>query len=50
MWLDVIRDLDKASAVYITWKPVEHSPTRPSGQDRMAEPGMLSELIVAAAV
>jgi hypothetical protein len=47
MWLNDIRDFDEVNAV---WTPQEHAPARPSGEGRMAKPGMRVELIVTAAV
>jgi len=50
MWLDDVRDFDEVNKVYDAWMPMEHAPARSSGQGRMAQPGMLVELIVTAAV
>lgn len=50
MWLDDVRDFDEVNTVWDAWMPKEHAPARSSGQGRMAQPGMLVELIVTAAV
>lgn len=50
MWLDDVRDFDAVNRVYDAWMPMAHAPARSSGQGRMAQPGMLVELIVTAAV
>lgn len=50
MWLDDVRDFAEVNTVRDAWMPMEHAPARSSGQGRMAQPGMLVELIVTAAV
>jgi enamine deaminase RidA (YjgF/YER057c/UK114 family) len=50
MWRDDVRDFDEVDAVWDAWMPRAHAPARSSGEGRMAEPGMLVELIVTAAV
>ena len=50
MWLDDMRDFAEVNAVWDAWMPMKHAPARSSGQGRMAQPGMLVELIVTAAL
>lgn len=50
MWLDDIRDFDAVNAVWDGWIDPAHAPARSSGEGRMAQPGMLVELIVTAAL
>ena len=50
MWLDDMHDFAEVNAVWDDWMPMEHAPARSSGQGRMAQAGMLVELIVTAAL
>lgn len=50
MWLDDMRDFAEVNAIWDDWMPMKRAPARSSGQGRMAQPDMLVELIVTAAL
>ncbi|EXL02221.1 MULTISPECIES: RidA family protein [Aquamicrobium] len=49
LWLDDVRDFAAVNKVWDAWIDKASAPCRSTGQARMAQPGMLVEIIVVAA-
>jgi len=50
IWLKDIADFDGMNAVYDAWIPEGHAPTRATSEAKLADPSLLVEIIVTAAL
>ncbi|WP_248800962.1 RidA family protein [Pseudomonas sp. MWU13-2105] len=49
IWLADMADFEAMNAVWDTWVPAGHAPTRACGEAKLADPRLLVEIIVCAA-
>ncbi|MCE5995008.1 RidA family protein [Pseudomonas sp. KCA11] len=50
IWLADMADFDEMNTVWDAWVPSGHAPARACGEAKLADPGLLVEVIITAAV